>query len=161
MADKGGLLTRGSAAIAKFFLKRELVGVDALGNKYYKYEYPPICLLLLRPKVQTSALGLPVVSNVRNRGSCLITVTQHWSAFVHLLLSLLAFRKFEENVLAEPIERRWVKTPDGLYDPDAVPPEWYQWLRKRRNEAPSLQEVQQYVKCLFGCISVSMLKRKQ
>ena len=53
--------------------------------------------------------------------------------------------------MAEPIERRWVKTPDGLYDPDAVPPEWYQWLRKRRNEAPSLHEVQQYVKCLFGC----------
>ena len=63
-------------------------------------------------------------------------------------------RKFEENVLAEPIERRWVKTPDGLYDPDAVPPEWYQWLRKRRDEAPSLQEVQQYVNCFFGCILV-------
>ena len=38
MADKGGLLTRASAAIGKLFLKRELVGVDALGNKYYKYE---------------------------------------------------------------------------------------------------------------------------
>ena len=42
MADKGGLLTRASAAIGKFFLKRELVGVDAQGNKYYKYEYPPM-----------------------------------------------------------------------------------------------------------------------
>lgn len=87
MADKGGLLTKASAALGRLFLKRELVGVDALGNKYYK--------------------------------------------------------KFEKNALAEPIERRWVKTPDGLYDPDAVPPEWYQWLRKRRNEAPSLQEIQQ------------------
>ena len=38
MADRGGLLTRASAALCKLFLKRELVGVDALGNKYYKYE---------------------------------------------------------------------------------------------------------------------------
>ena len=53
-------------------------------------------------------------------------------------------RKMEQNVLDEPIERRWVQTPDGLYDPEAVPPEWYQWLRKRRNAAPSMQEVQQY-----------------
>ena len=53
-------------------------------------------------------------------------------------------RKMERNVLDEPIERRWVQTPDGLYDPEAVPPEWYQWLRKRRNAAPSMQEVQQY-----------------
>lgn len=87
MADRGGLLTRASAAFGKMFLKRELVGVDALGNKYFK--------------------------------------------------------KYEQNVLDEPIERRWVQTPDGLYDPEAVPPEWYQWLRKRRHEAPSLQEVQQ------------------
>lgn len=53
-------------------------------------------------------------------------------------------RKMERNVLDEPIERRWVQTPDGLYDPEAVPPEWYQWLRKRRSAAPSMQEVQQY-----------------
>ena len=59
----------------------------------------------------------------------------------------LCHRKLEENVLAEPIERRWVQTPDGLYNPETVPPEWYQWLRKRRNEAPSMQEVQQYVMC--------------
>lgn len=38
MADRGGLLTRASAALGKLLLKRELVGVDALGNKYYKYE---------------------------------------------------------------------------------------------------------------------------
>ncbi len=56
----------------------------------------------------------------------------------------LGCRKMEQNVLDEPIERRWVQTPDGLYDPEAVPPEWYQWLRKRRNAAPSMQEVQQY-----------------
>jgi len=87
MADRGGLLTRATAALGKIFLKRELVGVDALGNKYFK--------------------------------------------------------KMEQNVLNEPIERRWVQTPDGLYDPEAVPPEWYQWLRKRRNAAPSMQEVQQ------------------
>lgn len=87
MADRGGLLTRATAALGKIFLKRELVGVDALGNKYFK--------------------------------------------------------KMEQNVLDEPIERRWVQTPDGLYDPEAVPPEWYQWLRKRRNAAPSMQEVQQ------------------
>ncbi len=36
MAYKGGLLTRASAAFGKIFLKRELVGVDAMGNKYYK-----------------------------------------------------------------------------------------------------------------------------
>ena len=60
-------------------------------------------------------------------------------------------RKYEQNVLDEPIERRWVQTPDGLYDPEAVPPEWYQWLRKRRREAPSLQEVQQYVFVLPNC----------
>ena len=58
-------------------------------------------------------------------------------------------RKFEQNVLNEPIERRWVQTPSGLYDPDAVPPEWYQWLRKRRDAAPSLEEVQQYVEVLI------------
>ncbi len=79
---------------------------------------------------------------------------------VHKPVCSTACRKFEENALAEPIERRWVKTPDGLYDPDAVPPEWYQWLRKRRDEAPSLQEVEQYVNCLFGIIVV-LLKGKQ
>lgn len=45
MADKGGLLTRASAAIGKLLLKRELVGVDAHGNKYYKYEYQHVLLV--------------------------------------------------------------------------------------------------------------------
>ena len=150
MADKGGLLTRASAAIGKLFLKRELVGVDALGNKYYKYEYPHVLLVGVAvhfARLQPSLVG--VTSTIP--GSCFYYIPlRHWNAFAHLLRSLLPCRKFEENVLAEPIERRWVKTPDGLYNPDAVPPEWYQWLRKRRNEAPTLQEVQQYVKCLFG-----------
>ena len=161
MADKGGLLTRASAAIGKLFLKRELVGVDALGNKYYKYDYPPVCLLVSRPRLQTSGLGLAIVSKTKKTEA---TASITFNSVLVCMFAPAPFytccRKFEENVLAEPIERRWVKTPDGLYDPDAVPPEWYQWLRKRRNEAPSLQEVQQYVKCLFGCISVSMFKGK-
>lgn len=118
MADKGGLLTRASAALGKIFLKRELVGVDALGNKYYK------CGL-------NFSAHLPVY----------LCQTLHMHQTFATPVS--DCRKFEQNVLAEPIERRWVQTPDGLYDPDAVPPEWYQWLRKRRNEAPSLREVQQ------------------
>lgn len=64
-------------------------------------------------------------------------------------------RKYEENVLKEPIERRWVQTPDGLYDPEAVPPEWYQWLRKRRDEAPTLREIDQYAFfCFESCTAV-------
>ena len=64
MADKGGLLTRASAAIGKLFLKRELVGVDALGNKYYKYEYPPV-LLVGVTNLQTTGSGRAIVSNAK------------------------------------------------------------------------------------------------
>lgn len=53
MADRGGLLTRASAAIGKFILKRELVGVDALGNKYYKYEHPHFLLSSLLTYLHT------------------------------------------------------------------------------------------------------------
>lgn len=53
MADRGGLLTRASAAFGKFFLKRELVGVDALGNKYYKYEHPYFLLLSMLTYLHT------------------------------------------------------------------------------------------------------------
>lgn len=37
MADKGGLMTRAAALLGRVFLRRELVGVDNFGNKYYKY----------------------------------------------------------------------------------------------------------------------------
>ena len=35
MANRGGLLTRVGAIFGRVFLKRELAGVDPIGNKYY------------------------------------------------------------------------------------------------------------------------------
>lgn len=45
MADKGGLLTRTAAAFGRVFLRRELVGVDNFGNKYYKYMFKVLLIL--------------------------------------------------------------------------------------------------------------------
>lgn len=45
MADKGGLLTRTAAVFGRIFLKRELVGVDNFGNKYYKYTAKVLLML--------------------------------------------------------------------------------------------------------------------
>ncbi|KAK9806854.1 hypothetical protein WJX72_005097 [[Myrmecia] bisecta] len=51
------------------------------------------------------------------------------------------YRKFEPDRDGVNIERRWVKCPGGLYDPLTIPPEWSQWLKKARGEAPTPEEV--------------------
>eukprot|EP00891_Asterochloris_glomerata_P002692 jgi/Astpho2/2692/fgenesh1_pg.00050_%23_12_t len=53
------------------------------------------------------------------------------------------YKMFDKNILDEARERRFMLTPTGLYDPAAVPPEWLQWLRKRRQDAPTQLEVDQ------------------
>ena len=77
------------------------------------------------------------------------------------------YKMFDKNILDEARERRFMVTPTGeltgrscnarpaqegqskpslaagLYDPAAVPPEWLQWLRKRRQDAPTQLEVDQ------------------
>ncbi|KAK9812414.1 hypothetical protein WJX73_009010 [Symbiochloris irregularis] len=80
-----GVLQRLGAAFEKHVLKRELMGVDDFGNKY--------------------------------------------------------FRKDEKDFDGILRERRFVRTPDRSYDPNSVPPEWIQWLNKRRSEAPAAEEV--------------------
>jgi NADH:ubiquinone oxidoreductase subunit len=47
----------------------------------------------------------------------------------------------EKNVYGDMVERRTVETPDGRYDPLAVPPEWNQWLKHTRKAAPTPEEV--------------------
>ncbi len=53
----------------------------------------------------------------------------------------LGCRWKEKNVYGDMVERRTLKTPDGRFDPLLVPPEWSQWLKNTRREAPSPDEV--------------------
>ena len=51
------------------------------------------------------------------------------------------YRLLEKNIDGDVIERRMVKYA-GDWDPALVPPEWLQWLRKVRHEAPNDVELQ-------------------
>lgn len=42
------------------------------------------------------------------------------------------------------MEKRTVVTPDRRYDPELVPPEWSQWLKMTRREAPTMEEIAGY-----------------
>ncbi|BDA49785.1 probable NADH dehydrogenase [ubiquinone] 1 alpha subcomplex assembly factor at N-terminal half [Coccomyxa sp. Obi] len=53
------------------------------------------------------------------------------------------YRWPDTNLHGEPVEKRIIKTPDGRYDPNLVPPEWAQWLKQTRGPPPSPEEIQQ------------------
>jgi NADH:ubiquinone oxidoreductase subunit len=51
------------------------------------------------------------------------------------------YRLLDKTVEGDIIERRMVKYA-GDWDPNEVPPEWLQWLRKVRSEPPTEVEMQ-------------------
>jgi NADH:ubiquinone oxidoreductase subunit len=57
------------------------------------------------------------------------------------IIHILTPRWMDKNVYGEWVERRTLKTPDGLYDPQHVPPEWSQWLKNTRGDPPSQEEI--------------------
>ena len=76
------------------------------------------------------------------------------------------------NDRGELTEKRWVKFPGslghGYYDPDAISPEWNQWLRKVRDAPPTEDDIAQYtielcVTCQLppydSCDNVTALRR--
>ena len=46
-------------------------------------------------------------------------------------------------------ERRWVKLSGGDYNANQLPPEWDQWLRKSRLQAPTAEDM---AKCVLASL---------
>ena len=96
-----GVLQRLSNVFNKLVLKRELVGVDESGNKYYRCGYSTPAVLCYRAAV----------------AGC------QQCSFRTYIVGASGRRRDDKNLDGYAIERRFVKTPKRDYDPKAgVPP---------------------------------------